>query len=199
MHAPEEAANRGKGANKKRRDGAEGWICAYPATRQKCGTEFAGFLFILFPSFFSLQIARMHHARIPGSRLQGSQSSGNDGLHGEEEKRKRATCIAEGYAHNAIYSPVSVREEAPCPPLTHLSSILRREKLSPLSPRFSCGRIGRVCFASSLPTCAYPRYISTGFRHPDPEIHLEVSLKSTGYRELRGNRGLFQLWRLSTA
>lgn len=50
--------------------------------------------------------------RIPSSRLQGNQSSGNDGLRGEEERQKRAARIAERYAYNAIYSP-SLSTEVP--------------------------------------------------------------------------------------
>lgn len=110
----------------------------------------------------------MHHA---DPRLQGNQSSGNDGLRREEERQKRAACIAERYVYNVIYFP-SLSAEIPIlsfnPPSRKTSSLFLR--FSSLESLYS--------HSSLFYFLAYPRYISTGSRHFDPEIYLEVFPKS---------------------
>lgn len=135
-----------------------------PATRQKCGTEFvprAGLLFISSSSFFSLSTANSPHASRadPGSRLQESQSSGNDGLRGEEERQKRDVYCEGIYAYNAIYSLPSLSAEAssPFPPVRSPFFPAEGEKRSPLFHRFFPARVMlrfSSLFSSSSLSCS---------------------------------------------
>lgn len=164
-----------KERKKERKEGELG-ARTYPATRQKCETELVG-PFILF--FFRCKQPACI-TQIPGSHLQGSQSSGNDGLRGGEEKQESTAYMVEKYTCimlfilSSLSAKVYVSSSSPSSSSSMIPSSLHGGEASPLFLQSSFGPLLLFLFPR-----AYPPYISTRSRYPDPEIHLEMPVKSS--------------------